>query len=510
MRTTELEFLNKYSEVKNKIENIYLHSDEITKFFQLYMKVINILKNEYNPELETLFRPIKKIFYELRSSIEDYNVKLEKIFTEEEWQQISLFFNEFEKYGEDYGEISMKLFQIISKIRKGKIENKSKEWLIELCTKNKGQTIAIVSNYPEYDAEIHKQFENIIFMKPNQLMKSLEIYDVLVFLGTPNFFKEFNNVFLGKFIYYVSYDFYRNEFKKHAVITPLHKKLNTLYTDVRVAVNERKVSLSPEIIEMINENVVDKNIPENIKSLTNNTLEDDNVIEARFIRLANNRGLIALKNSTLRVIELNEENGEVQINIIRKKINDISPADKIIITLHTNPTFLKEFSIKQLGQEKYELYIQLVNQYKTRLKEIKNKLGSYQRLMREMNTSGLSVSGLQVLKNWMGEKTVRPRQLKELLIYLNFEENEIIQILEAAKEINVTRRRAGRYKSKNITRLFKKIEGRVIEYNKAIYGEENFVFSIDELGTYTIETVVNIPKEIITVNTSELYKIQKI
>lgn len=497
--------------MKTKVENVYVYSKEISDYFKLYMKIKKILESQYNPELEKLFQPIKEIFYELRSSIEEYNVKLDKIFMDEDWERIRMFFSQFVLYGEDYGEISDQLFKIILKIRNGEVVNKTKEWLTTICYKYRTQRVAVIANYPEYDSELLKQHSNLIFLKPNQLMRGLEIYDVLIFLGTPNFFNEFNNVFFGTTIHYVSYDFYRNEFKKSKVLTPLQKKLNTIYGNVRVFTNEKQhhdINSTP--IEMVNESAIFVGVPENIMKLSTNSLEEDNVVEARFIRLTNNRGLIALKNSTLRVIEMVEKDNEINVSIIRKKLNDLTPADKIIITLYTNPTFLEQYSIKKLGEVKYEKYQHCVNQYKEKLKEAKDILGTYQRLMRELNNNGVMVSDLQVLKNWMGEKTVRPRQLKELLIFLKFEDSQIGEIMEAAKEINTTRRRAGIYKSRNIAKLLKKIEGEDIEYNKAIYSEDNFVFSISEIGKYSIETVVNVIKKKIYVHTSELYKIQKL
>lgn len=504
MDTNNLAFINKYVSANNKIETISLQSKDVTQYHQLYRKITKIIADDSSNHLLEKFFPVKQIFFELRSSLENYKTKLDKIFTENDWADILEFLEEFSMYGEGNIELAKKLLAIVNDIRKDKIKNELRDWMVRKCESNYNSRIAIVSSFPEYDLDLIQRFNSITLLKPNELIKNNELYDVVVFLGTPNYYANFDSIFFGKEILYVSYDIYRNEYNKREILNMVDSKTNSIYKNTEIK-NSRHLSNQETMSE---DSPIKHEIPKSIRDMIAKNSQDDNIVEGRYISLTENRGIVVLKNSGLRVIEIIP--GEaIAVKVSWKKISELVPTDKIILTLSTNPEFLENYSKNLLGEEDYDQCLKLISRYKLKLQKLKIQVGGIRNLIKRMKNNDIRVSSIQSVKNWMSMDTIKPRQLDKILKLLNYKPEDVQRTIVAAKKINSTNIRAGRHKSKNIEKILNRIPIEDAQFNKTIFSDNPFEFQIQQLGVFSIETVTSVSEEKLNIPRNELYKLRK-
>ncbi|PTI95751.1 hypothetical protein BU048_12555, partial [Staphylococcus simulans] len=122
------------------------------------------------------------------------------------------------------------------------IENKIDKELKNLLRENEGQEVAIVSFE---SLEKKYNIDKVDVYHPNKLLKGNELYDVVIFIGTPSLFPEYQTTFFGKEIYYISHEIYNFNFKTEPILNKSKSALSNLYENVNLEADDIKLRDKP-------------------------------------------------------------------------------------------------------------------------------------------------------------------------------------------------------------------------------------------------------------------------
>ncbi|MBN4912356.1 hypothetical protein IDG46_20825 [Staphylococcus sp. EG-SA-13] len=128
-------------------------------------------------------------------------------------------------------------------------------------------------------------------------------------------------------------------------------------------------------------------------------------------------------------------------------------------------------------------------------------------LYKDMKKSGVKISNMMTLKTWLNEDTINPRNLNQILRYLNYNDENISQTIKAAEMINKLHRKVGKDLSKSLQQIIDNIDISEIYESMTLNG--NFSFKVDDIGEYFIEEILFKSEDQIEIERNQLNKILK-
>ncbi|MGO4994502.1 hypothetical protein ACTQ5F_05630 [Jeotgalibaca porci] len=499
MYTEKINFINNYSNEKHSIYFHSINSDLMTAFNNYFLYFERIVRDFDNDYLREGFSEIKLIFKVLRNSIHPYYEMISDI----DWENISIFFNrvtEFDNSGKTI-ETAKKFFELLRKVKNDDLDNFLYPVVEEyILSTKRNQTIGIVTRdrYMEVPQELKHTFIEI--MTPNDLMNSHKIFDFLIFMGTPTYFSQFSTIFFGRKIIYISFNFYKNSFE---AATSLIKNNNEEFSKVftGVSLNYNSNELLFDLLDEEKEIVVEYDNSKNWLSNYRRTYEKtDDEVSAVLLQFATNKGSFYLPNSKVRILDFKNKK-----SISHTSINSLNGDEWIILKKSIEDEYLNNKSKEILGENKYYEYTNLILEYKRRLRRKKHYFESYEEMRIDMVKNGVGISSATLLKNWTTELIIKPRNLKEILSYIGYSNDDIEKTMFAGASIVNSRIKAGRLLQSNLIKIVEKIDKKELTYSMRM--NKYYEFQIPEIGEFMIEVIKSKPIIEMEVPIKDLYQI---
>lgn len=507
MHTEKFNLLTEYEEAQQKIKFLNVYSTKLEKLYENIKKIEYKVNSSNSSELEEFLISLRRLKTIIYATIDNFPDKLNNFFIEKDWDDIIYLFTLLSELDYETILLARETFEIIKELRNGNIENPLKRKTLELLNQYKDKRIAVVANY--LDEDFLNNAKDYDYLKPNRLVKTFKLYDVVIFIGTPYLYPKFDTVFLGTTIIYLSYNIFKNHLSKIQFISNNIPEANCLYKNIDIQNKEK--FLLPKYTEVAIADAerfnLNKWIDRKKKEKNYSDVNHEDLIEGQIIQLEKNKHIIVSPDSTLRIINTKTNHIERKELIIKTdKVNNLITGDWIIIKNSTEEEYLINKSKELFGFVEYESKMQLVNEYKDALYNQKVRLGSLDALLKDMKNNHVKVSSIVLLKSWL-DSTIRPRNLEDILLYLGYNDYDLSKTINAAEFINSAHRHAGYELSKNIMNYLKDINMQELEESMLIEGE--YSFNIKTIGVFNIESVKSVIENPIILQSKDMYKIIK-
>lgn len=508
-----MNLLNDFTDSQQTVEFMSVESSKLERLNKNNKIIRDVLNLKGSSQMDNNQLLLKKLITVLSSTIDKYSNKLKDYFTDKDWRDIEIFFEELYELDSDLENTINETFQIINDLKKNKTENNLREKVIALIDLHKNHTIAVISNYP--DKIFQSEFLQVACMKPNVLVRENKFYDLIIYIGTPYLYQKMDTVFLGKRIIYLSYNFYKNTMSKLKFTNSISLDANQIYKNVKLIENknivkkdayQRETTLSE--LELMNiQRWIEINNLKNIgdEGRNNNLEENEELVDAKIIQLENNYHYVVLPQSNLRKINVKISSDDDKIIRLNKiNLSKLKRNDWILLKTDTEEEYLVRRAKEKYGLSVYESQLSLVAKYKKKLKNKKDHFHTYNKLMHDLRNNNINAASTVVVRSWV-TNTIRPGNLRDILKYLGFKEDMITKIDFAAKFINDSHRKVGREMGSRLNNYLEKIDINQLEEAMLLEGE--YVFSLRSIGQFRVVTIKNILNDEIKVNQKDLYRL---
>ncbi|MBW0764003.1 MULTISPECIES: DISARM anti-phage system protein DrmE domain-containing protein [Mammaliicoccus] len=508
MGINKIKLLNNYSNQYSSIHNIKVHSKEMENLLTQFNYIKKELKLLGLDEFDEDYRSLKYIFFNLINTLKPYDEELNNKFDNEDWKNFSYFIKKLDAINENISIYVRQLVKLIKLFKSGEIQNNLKFEVDKLIDSLSESTAVILINRNE-EALIRNRDDNLEFYSVNTFINNDKLYDNLVMIGSSIYFNKFDTIFMAKEIYYINFDFYKNYLRKESLIENNHFNSN-----IFKMVNSYKEKNKNEnkLIEEHYEMEKAENIYLLEKLINQYQLNERHDLKKKIFAticgLKSGAHILLTKNNTIRSLSLSYDN-ENNLNLVveNKKINQLVKENWIIIKSITENIYLERKSKEIISEEKYNEYKKCIHDYKKALKLKLNELMSIEELYKDMKKHNVKISNLNTLKTWINEETIRPRNLDQILNYLNYKNEEIIKTINAADTINKLHIKVGKDLSKSLQFIISKLDSNDIYESMILYN--TFSFKVEDVGEFFIEEVSFISEEQVEIDRKNLNKIFK-
>ncbi|GEK90282.1 hypothetical protein SAMN04488100_1518 [Alkalibacterium putridalgicola] len=495
MYINEFNMLKNYDSIEKQVYFLALHSNEITEFNDYYRYTFARVRDLDDEDLTESFDVLKYLFNQIRGSFVEYQTELEQF----NFDDLNIFFTLLSEkdYKEETIDILKKFSNLIINFREGSIKNTLERRLKELYSSNNGNNAVIAYRFPQ---EIENKYT---IVTANEYIRNLKYYDNVFFIGSPNYYYNMNSIFKATNTYFLSYDIYRNELKKRTIIPNNYIENSGIFTGI--SFNKSSINTHSKLDES-NDAIQSESSYHFNKFINNLKKESQNhrsiqVLTARALELANEECIFLPINSKVRVLDKKTK----KINI--RKITDILNDDWVIIKQSSDEEYIHQ-KAKEIVGSGYGDMFERITKYKIEL-------------LNYMDENGIDLIGLkdvfanfgikvrrQVLQDWVYGSTIAPREYKEILGFLNYNQKAIVQLESEYKSIRRAHSLAGRILLRNLQKIVDTFDMSDIE--TAMYRYNTFDMDIENIGEFCIKKVKVINKEPVEVEYSELYRVLKI
>lgn len=504
MVINKINLLNDYSNQTNSIYNIQVQSKEIEELHDLFNKMKQEIYSEGLNELNEEFRNLKYIYYRLINTIKPYNEELRDRFDQDDWKKFTSILRKFNYINENMEVYLKKFVYLIKLFQKGKVINELKLEVESLLKGLIGSTAIILINKNE-EFLISNTNLNIDYFTINTFIKNDKFYDNVIIIGNSIYFDKLNTIFMGNKIFYIN--FHKYYFKRNTIIEENQSNSN-IYKDVEFTNND--MNYKSEIID----EQVEMEHSENtflLEKLISNYKNKDNVehkINASICGLKSGYHILLSENTRIRILTINKkDNNNFDLSVETKKIKQLEKEDWIIIKANTESIYLEKKAKEIISEEAYNTYKKFILDYKKALNIKLKENRTLNNLYKDMKKWGVKISNMMTLKTWLNEDTINPRNLNQILRYLNYNDENISQTIKAAEMINRLHRKVGKDLSKSLQQIIDNIDISEIYESMTLNG--NFSFKVDDIGEYFIEEISFKSEDQIEIERNQLYKILK-
>ncbi|WP_114604325.1 hypothetical protein [Staphylococcus sp. EZ-P03] len=504
MRTNVLAFLNDYTHSSNKIQQVRVDSKEVKQFHKIYENFYRKL-GHYSKELQDQLKVLKPLNFYLQISCLNYSELIDEKLDEVMEKKIVEFFNEIYNLDDPTLIHLVELYQkILNQFLENEVDNKIDKELNHLLRENEGERIAIVSFE---SLEKKYNIEKVDVYHPNKLLKRNELYDVVIFIGTPSLFPEYQTTFFGKEIYYISHDIYNINFKTESILNKSKNALSNLYEKVNLEADDFKLRDKPFMDdEAVN---VEKEIRINylVEKYTGKSESELNSnIPGYMIPFTKGRVYFVPEGARVHTLKISNDAvlGE-DLQVQRETLKNLEKGDWIIIKKSTASKYLSEIAMKLIGRRNYENHYSYIKKYKDDLLEKLEEKGNLKNLFSDMRREGVNISDIMLLKNWVYGETIKPRVLTKILKYLNYSDEKIQQTLIAAEEIVRSHKKAGRESNKNLNEKIQMIDNE--EIMEEMIQHEEYEFELEGVGEFLVQQIQYSPQKLEDIDVYHMYRL---
>ena len=325
----------------------------------------------------------------------------------------------------------------------------------------------------------------------NGFKKVPECFDVVIYIGTPDYFGEYaKNTFKGNYIAFFSYNIFINHFKPKFIFEVLNNGKNiisTIYNDVHIN-NNNTNNDPPQSKIQLEEEDISPNIAEKLvcESVDNQNIQE--MVDACVIYLENGRYIFVSPHSKIRVFS--PDLGSKLVKQVNFK--DLEEDDYIIIRNERDSKLIAEVADQLILKSKATKYRELQSKWKSRLRYYVNRHG-YRKvsnvLRKKYNIKSATIASI---RNWCNEESICPKELPKLLEALKFDQKEINRIYKSMKIIQKAHIKAGKIISQ---KLIKELTGNFVNelFEKGYY---KFTSSEFDGASFNIEKILFIDTKI--------------
>jgi len=494
-----MNLLTNYDKEPRKIFSEPVNSGKINSFQNNYWKLKKVIDISEHSEISSNFDKLTYFRAIVLSTLRDYKDIFEEKFVGEDWSKLTELFEQVIDLDPGYTSLVEELFEFVKLIKSGKIENLLFIKLLEeLKAIASASNIVIVNNYRE-----NIQFEcshDISLLTPYQMMKSEIIYDYIFFIGSPNKYKSFNSIFLGNKIKYLYFDFFNGDMKITGTFSKSLKTISNINETIEIKKIEKHIT-NKEYEQA-------EDIPKANLSLWVNRYEsainktDENML-GRVLQFENNKHMVFPLNSKIRTVYIEKDSSYLKMK--SKSLNHLFEGDWIIIKRFTENQFYMKRSKELFGEERYEKNLDLIKRYKESLMRRKRDFDTYSNFRKELKKNNIEVKSDTVLRTWTVMDVVKPGALKDLLKYLNYSDEVTMKTIKAANFINKAHAKVGRELSNHLKKIISNIDFE--EILETMERDHFYIFNIEGVGEFVLETVRYVHHEAIEVQPKDLYKI---
>ncbi len=433
-----------------------------------YRKEVHTKYNQDEHLIDTL-NVLRKYLFKLINSLSPYST----VFSIEEKETL---LKNFMKIKNSYPELFSNTVIEIAKIFRGLFEN-NRNYLYEfMCNNLKTgskdyKKYAIVVRRAIKSEEKKRILENvdsssIKFFTENSFRKSLETFNEVIYIGSPNSFGDYvKNTFRGRVTVFIAYDIFTNSLKPKKIFEDIDKNgtFSTLFKNVifgdpipqksNITLDERN-SLNIAVNKFI----------EDQKRESNN---HHDAMDACILYLENDRFLFVPIDSKIRVFTPEDNSLIKQINF-----KEIEEDDYIILRNERDTKLIAEAADRYVLKSNAEEFRKMQDLWKNKLRRMVEEKGAKKVSDILSRKYGMKTASVQSVRSWCSEDTICPHELEKLLRATGYQENESRNIFKIMKLIQRSHVQAGKIISNILTK----------ELSKEITDE------LEEKGYYTFES----------------------
>lgn len=481
--------LNQYDTLEKKVLLYRIHSDEITEFNTYYRYITKRILVLNDETITDQYEELKKIYNQLRMSVLPYQDLLQDI------SDIRNLFNRLADIDseEDTYQILKKFWHLISRFRRGEVENKLLTELNSLVDKSSDYTL--INYYWQRNMKYPFKTESL-----NNYLISDHFYDSVFLVASPNYFKNSNTIFKAATTYFISYDIFQSSLSETVVISHNDKNNSGIYTGITVQKKGSEIiSRDSEPVEQM-KNEYSQFAVEWVKSYRKNIdgkLED---VPAHMLELATRQIILYPLGAKISVLS------RETLKVMPKNFIELKLGDWLVIRQSTNEEYIRVKSRERLGL-KYDSMIESILEYKKRLQQKTIELGGIDLFKRHLKMKNLNPTR-QVLINWIYGETLRPRDdssYRKLLETLGYQESDFSKMSNDVSQIYAVHQSVGRDLTQDIQKVIDAMEKEKLIESMA--DEYNLDFTVEGIGSFSIKTIAAMYADEITVESKDLYKL---
>lgn len=493
MHSSNLNFLNNYNYGHSEVIQSSISNEEIKLLYNSYLHISKYIKDNDLTFLEEGLNIMKSVVFKFIFSLATYKEIYNSI-TDEEFEFLNNFINDLSIENEEIEEDWKNIVRLINEFKNNLELSESRKEVEELLDKKQNEKLVIISILDQ--KEFFDNFEDIDFLTPNQLLKSRKIYDLLIFIGNPYLYKQFDNLFLGKKIYYIFFDFFQHKKFSNKIFKKNLNKNSEILKNTKFIynINPNKYLTSIKESEITKVEYMNKNIKINreIYKKTSIKPKENSVIGYPLI-FKNNKYYIVPENNDLHILtQYSNDNDKIKLKLEKRKVKQLASDDYILIKGNTETKFIKKKAAEILGNNKYEFYKYLLKEFKKDLKKTCKNFISKRLFFEDLKRNGINVNNNKY-NYWISDDSIRPTTLKELLKYLKYEEKKINKIMLASSSINSSHIKAGKIFLNTIEEIINDNDVEVI-LEKLKHCNE-LIFLENGIGEFYIEVLRDVNRE---------------
>jgi hypothetical protein len=323
---------------------------------------------------------------------------------------------------------------------------------------------------------------NIDFFTENSFRKAINIFDEVIYIGSPNYFGAYvKNTFKGLKITFISYDMFDNSMKPIEEFESIDKKgaYSTLFNQISFGEPiQKKIKMTLEEKESLN--IAVNKLLEQQKSRESDITDS---VEASIVYLENDRFLFAPRDSKIRIFIPSKK------DILIKQVNfkEVEEDDYIVIRNESDTKLIAELADQILGSNA-ESYRLLQKKWKDRLRYNVEKKGINRVSQILSRKYHLKTASPVSVRNWCNDNSICPTELTELLKALKYNEKDIHEIHSKMKQIKRAHLKAGRLISRKLMTELS------TDFVKDLQEQGYYTFTSKEFkgASFNIERIVSI------------------
>jgi hypothetical protein len=325
---------------------------------------------------------------------------------------------------------------------------------------------------------------NVSLFSESSFRKSLQTFDEVIFVGTPDYFEPLVvTSFKAEITTFISYEMFSNEMCMISSFSDLREHvISTVFDNIQVGTPLEK-NVHMNAAEHGNEDV-QSTVQKILRSqASTNELDTNQPVEAHIVYLENRRFIFASKESKIRIIT-----SEGKGSIHHVSLKELEADDYIILRNERDSRLIAETADSEILKDEAPRLRELQERWKNQLRTVLKRKGMFKLCDELTKRHGMKTASPASVRNWCGEESICPQELPLLLKALGFEINESNEIVAAMKKIQSSHIQAGRLISEMLVR---EISGDI--YQELLeHGSYTFTSSWFKGASFNIERVIGI------------------
>jgi hypothetical protein len=440
-------------------KNIYLKSVKCSELFSLAEQLSSfnreiIEKADKDTKLLEIYNYLSGIFFTLCRSFLPYSHVISKNNEKEIIHRLLGIKNNYPYFFDKFGKTLAMSFKEVLETE----HNYMTEFLCDHINKHQTRSykIALVTKRslsPEEKELLNQKISsilNVTYYTENSFRKSAKVFDEVIFVGSPSYFGSFAvNTLKAYHTYFVFYEMFSDNLKLKSPFLNSDIYQQNIISTINLNVKIHKDVEKTHKIEFNEDYLVKSSIQKVLEEQNTNTSDDvHHLVKATVVLLENDRFLFVSDETKIRVLTPNIKKDRVIVNQITLK--DLEEDDFIIIRNERDNSLIAEVADQEILKEEAKYLRALQKKWKKRLRYNVSKKGIMRVSEILTNRYKMTTASPQTVRFWCNEESICPTELPVLLQALKFDENEVILIYQAMKQIQIAHREAGRIISRKL------------------------------------------------------------